>query len=81
MSPDVAGFLFTTLETVVFAAVAVVSFRRSRLLSRYPIWRSVLIGVIAGAWWPLWAIVSWVNRDQIAREWAMYRAEQTPAPA
>ncbi|GAA3534120.1 hypothetical protein GCM10022234_33750 [Aeromicrobium panaciterrae] len=79
MNADGVDLLFSVFNTALFMAVAVVSFRRSHLLSRYPIWRSVLIGVIAGTWWIVWMIVSWVNRDQIKREWAMYRAERAPS--
>ncbi len=67
----------TLANVAMFAVVDVLSFRRSRLLSRYPIWRSVMIGAVAGIFWVLWAIVSWVNRAQIAREWDMYRAEES----
>jgi hypothetical protein len=61
---------------LIVVAVAVASYRRSRLLSRYPIWRSVLIAVAAGAFWPFWVIASIVNRDALRREWSAYRRER-----
>jgi len=81
LSPSLAEVVFTTTNWVVSLVVAVASFRRSRRLSGYPVWRSVVIGVVAGAWWPLWLIVWYVNRSRIAWEWSEYRRERTPAPA
>lgn len=81
MSTDAADLFISFFNTALFVVVAVVSFRRSRLLSRYPLWRSVIIGAIAGLCWPIWAIVSLVNRDAIAHEWDMYRADKAPSPA
>lgn len=80
MSTDAVDLFISLFNTAVFVVVAVVSFRRSRRLGRYPLWRSVIIGVIAGLCWPLWAIVSLVNRAQIAREWDMYRAARAASP-
>lgn len=76
LGTDTADVFITVSNVVLFAAIAVASFRRSLLLSRYPIWRSALIGAIAGIFWILWLIVSWVNRHQIEREWNQYRAER-----
>jgi len=56
-------------------AVAVASYRRSRCLSGYPIWRSVLISIVASAFVIFWLIAWWVNRERIADEWAQWRAE------
>ncbi|MEO6606622.1 MAG: hypothetical protein ABIN55_13550 [Aeromicrobium sp.] len=74
-NPDssLAEILFWLSTTGVQIAISVASYRRSRCLSRYPIWRSVLIGLIAGAFAILWLIVWWVNRDRIAEEWRRYR--------
>ena len=62
------------LGLVIFATVAVLSFRRSRYLSEYPVWRSAVIGFLAGSFWILWIVVSWVNRERIAQEWRNHRA-------
>lgn len=77
LSPSWGELLFTVTNWVAFLLVAVASYRRSRCLSRYPVWRSLLIGVFAGMWWPLWLIVWFVNRDRIAWEWREYRRERT----
>jgi uncharacterized membrane protein len=61
---------------LIVVAVAVASFRRSRLLSRYPMWKSVLIAVAAGAFWPYWVIASIINRDALRREWSAHRRER-----
>ena len=57
------------------AAIGVASYRRSRCLSGYPIWRSVLIAVISAGFNLLWLVVWWVNRKRIALEWDQWRAE------
>jgi 4-amino-4-deoxy-L-arabinose transferase-like glycosyltransferase len=61
---------------LIVVAVAVASYRRSRLLSHYPVWRSVLIAVAAGAFWELWVIASIINRERLRREWNAYRRER-----
>ncbi len=58
-------------------AVGVASYRRSRCLSRYPVWRSVIIGFLAGSFTALWLVVWWVNRKRIAQEWEYYRRDRT----
>jgi hypothetical protein len=70
-------------EVVVFVAcwlvaiaVAVASFRRGRCLSRYPIWKSLLIALAAGSFPLVWLIVSIAKRQQLAREWSNYRHER-----
>ena len=62
-----------------FLVVMVMSYRRSRHLSRYPIWRSLSIAVAAGVFWPVWLVASVVNRDQLAQDWSQYRAERDGA--
>lgn len=79
--PSLAEVLFTTTNWAVSLVVAVASYRRSRHLSGYPIWKSLVIGVVAGACWPLWLIVWCVNRDRIAWEWREFRRERTLTPA
>jgi hypothetical protein len=74
--PEIGIVLAYWLFWLILVAVAVASFRRSHLLSRYPIWRSVLIAVAAGAFWPSWVIASIVNRDALRREWSAYRRER-----
>ena len=54
-------------------AVAVASYRRSRCLSGYPIWRSVMIALLSASFQMLWLIVWWVNRERIAVEWDHWR--------
>jgi hypothetical protein len=60
-------------------AVAVASYRRSRCLSGYPIWRSVIIALISASFQLLWLIVWWVNRKRIAEEWDRWRAIRADA--
>jgi hypothetical protein len=79
--PSGGELLITVLGCAIVVAVAVASYRRSRCLSGYPIWKSVVIGVVAAAFWELWLIVWWVNRKRIAWEWSKYRREQRPALA
>ena len=55
------------------SAVAVASYRRSRCLSGYPIWRSVIIAFLSASFQLLWLIVWWVNRKRIAVEWDHWR--------
>jgi hypothetical protein len=72
-------FMFLA-NAALFLGVAVASYRRSRCLSRYPVWRSLLIAVAAGAYWPIWLLVSVINRKQLDREWRMYEQEREIAP-
>jgi hypothetical protein len=58
-------------------AVAVASYRRSRCLSGYPIWRSVIIAFLSASFQLLWLIVWWVNRKRIAVEWAHWQARRS----
>ncbi|MDQ3156956.1 MAG: hypothetical protein M3Q98_09555 [Actinomycetota bacterium] len=62
------------------AAVLVASFRRSRYLSDYPIWKSILTGLVSGTFILLWLIVWWVNRERVAEEWATWRQDR-PKPS
>jgi hypothetical protein len=75
-SPEWEVFL---LQMVLFLPVAVASYRRCRRLSRFPVWRSVATAYLAGNFWFLWVFTSWVNREQIAREWAAARAAEAAA--
>ena len=65
---DVVDLIISVPNVLLFGAVAVVSFRRSRLLSRHPFWRSLATAVLAGMFWVIWVIVSLVNRDQVSQE-------------
>lgn len=58
----------------VFLAVAIASYRRSRCLSKYPIWQSVIIAALAGWFWPLWLVFSLMDRKQNAQDWRNYHA-------
>lgn len=62
-----------------FAAVAIASYRRCRCrcLSEYPIWKSVIIGAVAGQFWLLWLVFWLMDRKQIAQEWRHYRASRS----
>lgn len=60
------------LLCVIFAAVAIASYRRSRCLSGYRIWASVIIAVIAGTFWVLWLMYSLIDRKEIRRAWREY---------
>lgn len=66
----------TLLSVAIFLAVAIASYRRSRCLSRYPVWKSLAIAVAAGAFWIVWLLASVINRDRLAREWSQYRHER-----
>lgn len=61
-----------TLEVAVFVA----SYRRSRVLSGYPVWRSVLTGLLSAWFWPIWVILSGINARQLMREWDEVRASR-----
>ena len=64
------------VSTGISLAIAVASYRRSRHLSRYPIWRAVMIAIIAGAFDIIWLLLWWVNRKRIAEEWDRWRADR-----
>jgi hypothetical protein len=74
--PAVPEILLSVFLLAIVLAVAVASYRRSRCLSGHPIWKSVAIGVVAGAFWELWLIVWYVNRENIAQKWLEYRQTQ-----
>lgn len=59
---------------VIGLVVAVASYRRSRHLSGHPVATSVVIGAVAGAFWLVWLVFSWVNRERIAELWRQARA-------
>lgn len=71
----IVGVLAATIALTVFMTVAVASYRRSRCLSRYPVWRSAIIAVFAGLFPALWLIGSLINRDRLQREWQSYNAD------
>lgn len=73
LSPNPADVVWDVAMLALGIAVAVASFRRSRLLSGYPIWRSVVIAFLAGSFPWVWFTVSVVNRDRIAGEWKQYK--------
>lgn len=62
-------------------AVAIASYRRCRSLSKYPIWKSLLIGAVAGWFWLPWMLFWLFDRKQIAQEWRDYRASQLSSVA
>lgn len=68
-SVDVPSSPLDFVWWAVLLAVAVVSYRRSRLLSGYPVCRAVLIAVLAGTFPWVWFISSLVNHERIAAEW------------
>jgi hypothetical protein len=72
-SGEVLGFL---ANAALFLSVATASYRRSRCLSRYPVWKGLLIAVVAGTFLPIWLLVSVINRKQLAREWSMHNEER-----
>jgi hypothetical protein len=80
MSVSAGELIIALSQYAIMLAVAVASYRRSRYLSGYPVWRSVIIGVFAGSFWFLWMIVWWVNRDRIAAEWHEYKTAK-PLPS
>lgn len=76
---ELSAVAFTPTETlmlfticVIFVAVAVASYRRSRCLSGYRIWASLIICLIAAWFWVLWIVLSLVNHRRITREWRAY---------
>lgn len=71
------GWIASAFSWSIMTVVAVASYRRCRILSRYPIWRSVLVAVAAAWFWMIWMVVWWVNRKRIATEWAQARAART----
>ena len=68
-SVDLPGSPLDFVWWAILLAVAVVSYRRSRLLSGYPIWRAVLVAALAGTFPEVWFICSLLNRERIAAEW------------
>lgn len=78
--PQVGELVSFLVQAAIFGAVAVASYRRSRCLSAYPIWKSVLIAGVSGSFWILWIVVSIVNRNQIAWEWDRYKGRSRPFP-
>ncbi|WP_456696597.1 hypothetical protein [Aeromicrobium sp. P5_D10] len=71
----IVGGLVAAICAVVFLAVAVASYRRGRCLSRYPIWHSAIIAVLAGLFPAFWLIGSLVNRDRLQLDWQRYHAD------
>jgi hypothetical protein len=57
------------------AAIAIASYRRSRCLSRYPIWRSSIIAFLSASFQMLWLVAWWVNRNRVAQEWNRWRTD------
>jgi hypothetical protein len=76
---ETLGLVLGGFEAVAMAVVAVASYRRSRQLSGYPVWRSVLIAVLAAWFFMLWLIVWWVHRERIATEWNRVRVARAGA--
>ncbi len=74
--PTGAEIAMSVVQLAIAVAVFVASYRRSRCLSGYPVWRSVLIALVAAAFWPIWLIVWVVNEPRIRREWRAYRLEK-----
>jgi hypothetical protein len=75
LAPDLSEIIMGALAWPIGIGVAVASFRRSRHLSGYPIWRCVVTAVLACMFWPLWFVAWAVNHEQVAREW---RDHHTP---
>lgn len=61
-------------------AVGVASYRRSRCLSPYPIWRSVILALLSASFQVLWLIIWRVNHKRIAEETARWRAREDIEP-
>jgi hypothetical protein len=76
LAPSTGEVLMFLANTALFLSLAVASYKRSRHLSRYPVWKSLLIAVLAGKYWPIWLLVSVVNHKQLDREWSIYKQEQ-----
>lgn len=66
----------TAVWLLTAAAVFVASYRRSRCLSGYPQWKSVLVGLVSASFIVLWLIVWWVNRVRIRDEWERWRQDR-----
>ncbi|VXC23584.1 hypothetical protein [Aeromicrobium sp. 9AM] len=79
--PATPEIVFSVLLTAIILAVGVASYRRSRCLSGHPVWKSIIIGAVAGLCWELWLVVWYVNRERIATQWRDYRQAQQPALA
>lgn len=75
LTPSVGEIVMTLVNVAIFLAVAIASYRRSRCLSGYPVWQSLAIAIVAGAFWLVWLLASVINRDRLAREWDQYRRE------
>lgn len=60
----------------IFIVVAMASYKRCRLLSRYSVPHSLLIATLAGLFPVVWLIASFANRDQLRHEWDAYRRNQ-----
>lgn len=71
--PTTPEILIGALLPTIFLVVAVASYRRSRCLTGHPVWKSVVIGAVAGIFWELWLVVWYVNRERIADQWRAHR--------
>jgi hypothetical protein len=81
LMPETSEILIGAMLLAIVLAVAVASYRRSRCLTGHPVWKSIIIGAVAGLSWELWLIVWYVNRKRIADQWRAYRQAKQPALA
>jgi hypothetical protein len=81
LMPATSEILIGALLLAIIVAVAVASYRRSRCLTGHPVWKSIIIGAVAGLFWELWLIVWYVNRKHIADQWLLYRQSKQPTLA
>lgn len=49
--PATSEILIGALLLAIVLAVAVASYRRGRYLSGHPVWKSIIIGAVAGLFW------------------------------
>ncbi|MFI5429872.1 hypothetical protein [Aeromicrobium sp. UC242_57] len=75
----ILGALATVTYAAFLLAIAATAYRRSRCLSEYPVWQSVLIAVLAASFPGIWLVASFVNRDRLRDEWHRYNSRrETP---
>lgn len=81
LMPTTAEILIGVLLLAIILAVAVASYRRSRCLTSHPVWKSILMGAVAGIFWELWLILWYIDRERIADQWRAHRQAKQSALA
>lgn len=73
---DLGEIVLWIASSALQIAAGIASYRRSRCLSRFPVWKSIAIGLLAYGFTFIWFLYWLSNRDKIAAEWDVYRLER-----